>query len=71
MDSAYCYKFRTDNGYADIIFRNSSNVYYGGECELRYFSRVYMVKDRLKTSLVEAKDLFEGAFIEVTEDISL
>ena len=29
-DIAYGYKIRTDKGYADIVFRNSSNGYYGG-----------------------------------------
>lgn len=31
-DSIYGYKLKTDKGYADIIFRNSSNGYYGGSC---------------------------------------
>ncbi len=30
-DEVYCYKFSTDRGEASIIFRNSSNGYYGGE----------------------------------------
>lgn len=29
-DSVYAYKFITNKGYSDIIFRNSSNGYYGG-----------------------------------------
>lgn len=29
-DEAYGYKIFTDKGQADIIFRNSSNGYYGG-----------------------------------------
>ena len=29
-DEAYGYKLTTDKGYADIVFRNSSNGYYGG-----------------------------------------
>lgn len=29
-DAVYGYKLRTNRGYADIIFRNSSNGYYGG-----------------------------------------
>ena len=33
-DSAYGYKITTDKGYADIVFRNSSNGYYGGYLEL-------------------------------------
>lgn len=32
-DSVYGYKLRTDKGYADIVFRNSSNGYYGGSCD--------------------------------------
>lgn len=32
-DSAYGWKLKTDKGYADIIFRNSSNGYYGGDIE--------------------------------------
>lgn len=30
-DQAYGYKITTDKGYADVVFRNSSNGYYGGE----------------------------------------
>lgn len=30
-DSAYGYKIRTDKGDADVVFRNSSNGYYGGK----------------------------------------
>ena len=33
-DEAYGYKLTTDKGYADIVFRNSSNGYYGGSIEL-------------------------------------
>lgn len=29
-DSAYGWKLTTDKGHADIVFRNSSNGYYGG-----------------------------------------
>lgn len=29
-DCAYGYKIRTDKGDADVVFRNSSNGYYGG-----------------------------------------
>jgi hypothetical protein len=32
-DAAYGYKLTTDRGYADIVFRNSSNGYYGGNLE--------------------------------------
>lgn len=32
-DEAYGFKIITDKGYADIVFRNSSNGYYGGWCE--------------------------------------
>lgn len=34
-DAAYGYKIRTERGYCDIVFRNSSNGYYGGWMELR------------------------------------
>ncbi len=30
----YGYTFKTSQGYSDIEFRNSSNGYYGGSCEL-------------------------------------
>lgn len=30
VDSVYSYKFTTARGHADLIFRNSSNGYYGG-----------------------------------------
>lgn len=33
-DQAYGYRFTTARGYADLIFRNSSNGYYGGWLEL-------------------------------------
>lgn len=33
-DEAYGWKLTTDKGYADIVFRNSSNGYYGGSIEL-------------------------------------
>lgn len=32
-DSVYGYKIITDKGYVDIVFRNSSNGYYGGSCD--------------------------------------
>ena len=31
-DKFYGLKITTDKGYADIIYRNSSNGYYGGSC---------------------------------------
>ena len=34
VDEAYGYKLTTDKGYADIVFRNSSNGNYGGSIEL-------------------------------------
>ena len=30
-DEVYGYRFTTQRGYADLVFRNSSNGYYGGE----------------------------------------
>lgn len=33
-DQAYGVKIMTDRGHADIIYRNSSNGYYGGDIEL-------------------------------------
>ena len=33
-DSFYGMKLRTDKGYADIVYRNSSNGYYGGDISL-------------------------------------
>ena len=33
-DVIYCYKIQTCKGHTDIIFRNSSNGYYGGEIGL-------------------------------------
>lgn len=30
-DTAYGVKFTTDRGYAELVYRNSSNGYYGGE----------------------------------------
>lgn len=33
-DLAYGVKLTTDKGYADIVFRNSSNGFYGGDIEL-------------------------------------
>jgi hypothetical protein len=32
-DLAYGYKLTTEKGYADIVFRNSSNGYYGGSID--------------------------------------
>ena len=32
-DEAYGYKLTTDKGYVDIVFRNSSNGYYGGSID--------------------------------------
>lgn len=34
-DEAYGYKLTTDKGYVDLVFRNSSNGYYGGWIQLR------------------------------------
>ena len=33
-DEAYGYKIKTDKGYADIVYRNSSNGYYGGDMSI-------------------------------------
>lgn len=35
-DCAYGYRLTTDRGYVDVVFRNSSNGYYGGSIE-RHF----------------------------------
>jgi hypothetical protein len=32
-DLAYGYKLKTTKGYVDLVFRNSSNGYYGGELD--------------------------------------
>lgn len=34
FDQIYGYKLATEAGYIDIVFRNSSNGYYGGSCHL-------------------------------------
>ena len=34
-DVVYCYRIRTDGGVMDVVFRNSSNGYYGGWAEYR------------------------------------
>lgn len=33
-DEVYGYKITTNKGYCDVVFRNSSNGYYGGSIEL-------------------------------------
>jgi hypothetical protein len=38
-DQVYGYKFKTSKGYADLIFRNSSNGYYGGWLTTRFIER--------------------------------
>lgn len=35
-DQVYCYKIKTDGGECDLIFRNSSNDYYGGWASMEY-----------------------------------
>lgn len=35
FDRVYGYRFTTPRGYADLIFRNSSNGYYGGEMHMK------------------------------------
>jgi hypothetical protein len=40
FDQAYGYKIVTNRGYCDIVFRNSSNGYYGGGvavCDLNHY----------------------------------
>lgn len=49
-DQAYGYKIVTTKGMADIIFRNSSNGYYGGEIEL--FDANHWHHDHYKDRLV-------------------
>lgn len=39
-DVAYGVRIRTEGGACDLIFRNSSNGYYGGWCEPRWTSHV-------------------------------
>lgn len=34
VDEVYSVKFKTTGGHADIVYRNSSNGYYGGDCSL-------------------------------------
>ncbi len=39
-DEVYGYKITTNKGYCDVVFRNSSNGYYGGSielCDLKYY----------------------------------
>lgn len=38
----YCHKFKTNKGYCDIIYRNSSNGYYGGWTELYTYTQKYI-----------------------------
>jgi hypothetical protein len=35
LNKTYAYKLTTNLGYVDIVFRNDSNGWYGGEPELR------------------------------------
>ena len=37
IDIAYGYRFTTTHGVADFVFRNSSNGYYGGDCQWSLF----------------------------------
>ena len=48
-DEIYCYKFKTNNGHAEVIFRNSSNGYYGGWCSKCFFE-IKDVSDMIKIS---------------------
>jgi hypothetical protein len=52
----YGYKFKTAKGVADLIYRNSSNGYYGGECGL------------VDSNILESADC--PTFISITADWS-
>lgn len=47
-DEAYGYKLTTDKGHVDIVFRNSSNGYYGGS--------INIFNNRLPENMVEITD---------------
>jgi len=57
-DCVYGYKFQTSKGWADIVFRNSSNGYYGGWLE-------YMSEDEYKL-----RRRPEVRYVKLTEDYS-
>lgn len=40
VDSCYGYKLKTDGGYVDIVYRNSSNGYYGGWMNMSIISEL-------------------------------
>lgn len=43
-DEAYCYKIKTDGGECDLIFRNSSNGYYGGYASMEWVNN-FIIKN--------------------------
>jgi len=56
VDRVYGYKIKTDIGEGDIIFRNSSNGYYGGWCQKWEDSKY----NRNDDNMISIKDLTEG-----------
>ena len=58
-DTIYGYKLKTTKGYADIVFRNSSNGYYGG-CADAYLS----------SDLDDSSYILESKFLKITDDWS-
>jgi hypothetical protein len=39
-DEIYCFKVITDKGECELIFRNSSNGYYGGYCSFKFIDEI-------------------------------
>lgn len=48
-DQAYGYKIRTTQGECTLIFRNSSNGYYGGSCGITWAPEDYEVPEDFKS----------------------
>jgi hypothetical protein len=62
VDHLYCIKLKTDAGYADVEFRNSSNGYYGGELVLVDAPDPYGWNKHIKDELAKTR------FVPVTAD---
>lgn len=62
IDSVYCYTLTTKKGHCDIVFRNSSNGYYGGYLE---FSEFGNIPDEYKP-LVDISKLSDWASVGVS-----